>query len=179
MAVATIKRVTIVDDSMYHGKGVVIRWVGIVTRKFARESRAFAPRRSGRLKAGILPGTPRNPFRKVVKGTVSSSAPYTLYVLRGTHGPIMSNKLWAVGGPDSPAAYRVIIRRTGRGGKPHPVRVPVKGMQMAVGRNLRPPVTPMFTVNGQKANNFMAKAWATTAAAHSGLGPFPIPLRAK
>jgi hypothetical protein len=165
---------------MYHGNGIVIRWVQRVTRHFARSARHFAPRRSGQLKAGILPGTPRNPLRKVVKGTIASSAPHTMYVLRGTHGPIMSNALWAVGGPDSPAAYRVVWRRSGRA-KPHAVRVPRKGMQMAVGRNLYPPETPMWTVKGQAANNFMLKAWAETATVYPQLRgvPFPIPLRAR
>lgn len=152
MAVAVIRSVVIVDDSMYHGKGIVIRWVGIVTRKFARDARLFAPMRSGRLKAGIRAGTPRNPFRKVVQGTISSSAPHTMYVLKGTHGPIMSNALWAAGGTPGP------------------------GRKMAVGRNLWPPVTPMFVVSGQRANNFMAKAWASTGAAHPAIRGLPFPI---
>lgn len=180
MAVSgTISRVVIVDDSMYHGKGIVIRWVGIVTRSFARAATAEAPRRSGRLKAGIHAGTPRNAARKVVQGTISSSARHTMFVLRGTHGPIMSNALWAIGGPGNPGAWRIYEYKDLRGRKRTRL-VPKKGMQMAVGRNPWPPVSPKFVVSGQSANNFMARAWTITAAKHPALrgNPFPIPLRA-
>lgn len=180
IVVGGLSRVVIVDDGMYHGGGIVIRWVQRVTRKFAREARDFAPRRSGKLKAGIHAGTPRNPLRKVVQGTISSNAPHTMFVLRGTHGPIMSDKLWALGGPGNPEAFRRAVIKDSRGRK-RLILVPKKGMMMAVGRNPWPPVTPKLIVSGQSANNFMAKAWVTTAAAHPALrgNPFPIPLRAK
>jgi hypothetical protein len=179
MAVTYIKSVRIVDDSMYHGKGVVFVWVGRVTRRFARDARRFAPRRSGRLKAGIRAGTPRNPLRKSVQGTISSNAPHTMYVLRGTRGPIMSDALWALGGPSNPAAFRT-VSYVDRRGNPRTRQMFRPGMLMAVGRNPWPPTNPMAIVHGQAANNFMRKAWASTAAAHPALrgAPFPIPLRA-
>lgn len=175
MASARLVSVTIIDDSMYHGKGIVIRWVQIVTRSFARSARHHAPRRTGRLKAGILPGTPRNPGRKIVSGSIASSAPYSLHVLKGTHGPIMSSALWAAGGPNSPAAYKVIPRRNLKG-QVRMVRVPNKGMTMAVGRNPWPPEKPMFTVSGQSANNFLLKAWVETGAKHPAIRGIAFPL---
>jgi len=175
MASARLVSVTIIDDRMYHGNGIVIRWVGIVTRAFARNARHHAPRRTGRLKAGILPGTPRNPGRKIVRGSIASSAPYSLYVLKGTHGPIMSSALWAVGGPNSPGAWKMIPRRDLKG-KVRMVRVPNKGMTMAVGRNLYPPQRAMMTVSGQRANNFLLKAWVTTGAAHPAIRGIAFPL---
>jgi hypothetical protein len=93
----------------------------------------------------------------------------------------MSNALWAVGGPGSPAAWQVVTTRSKKGAI-HVKRIPQKGMTMAVGRRGGwPPVSPRMTVSGQAANNFMAKAWITTAAAHPALrgAPFPIPLRAR
>lgn len=182
MVSGTISRVVIVDDGMYQGRGIVINWVRRVTNSFARSARELAPMRSGRLRAGIHQGTPRNPLRKVVQGTISSHAPHTMYVLRGTTGPIMSDALWALGGvvPHRAEQPRV-MRRPGRGGKPHLVRTSPPGLKMAVGRNLYPPETPMFVVRGQAANNFMLKAWVVTGTKHSAIAgvSFPIPMRAR
>lgn len=166
----TLSRVVIVDDGMYHGRGIVIRWVQRVTRRFGRDARRFAPVRTGRLKAGIRVGTPRNPLRKVVQGTISSHAPHTMYVLKGTQTPIMTDKLWAAGGIKHIEVETRVIN-----GKLH--NVPVKGQMLAVGRNPWPPVTPKTWVRGQRANNFLERAWVSTGFAYPDIARIRFPLK--
>lgn len=49
------------------------------------------------------------------------------------------------------------------------------GGRLAVGRNLWPPVTPRYEVQGQTANNFMFVAWRRTARQHSVLRGIRFP----
>jgi len=158
-------RVVIYDEKLYQPGHMVWRWVGGLTREFARHARNSAPVRTGRLRRGIRAGTPRG-AAKTVRGTIGSTAEHTSYVLHGTHGPIMSNAAWGAGGPKYETRY------THRG-KPYPVAMP--GMLMAVGRNPWPPVTPMEAVGGQWSNNFFYPAWVKTAARHPALRGVPFP----
>jgi len=167
MSKAVLGPVVIASGSMYRGKGIVIRWVGRVTRSFGRSARELAPVRSGELKRGIFVGTPRNAGAKRVQGTISSHAPHTFYVLRGTNTPIMSTAAWAAGGVGQiEYLYETKNGRT--------YAKPVPGMMMAVGRRPHPPVTPKMWVRGQQANNFLEKAWVVTAGKHPGLPAFPL-----
>lgn len=162
---AAFTRVVIFDETLYQPGHMVWRWVGGLTRTFARHARDAAPARSGRLRRGIRAGTPRT-AAKTVRGTIGSTAAHTSYVLHGTHGPIMSNTAWAAGGAQYETRYT-------RSGKPYPVAMP--GMLMAVGRNPWPPVTPKPVVRGQDSNNFFYPAWVRTAARHPALRGVPFP----
>jgi hypothetical protein len=154
MAFGRFERIVIFDETLYRPGGLVWLYVGRITRKFATEARRAAPVRSGELRAGIRAGTPRKPSLKKVSGTIGSTAPHTMAVLRGTHGPIMSDALWATGGT-----------LTG-----------IPGQKLAVGRDrLYPPVTPMSRVAGQRANNFFAVAWVKTAARHPSIRGTGVP----
>jgi hypothetical protein len=166
MAVAVMTRVVIVDGALYRPRGLVWVWTRKVGTKFGNNTRAAVRSRTGQLRKGIRV-TYRKPATKKIQATIGSTAPHTMYVLRGTHGPIMSNALWAMPGHESnPEAWRMLS--TGR-------MVPRKGMTMAVGRNPFGPVTPMFRVSGQAANNFFYKGWVKTALAHPAIGKVPFP----
>lgn len=50
-----------------------------------------------------------------------------------------------------------------------------KGRRMAVGRNPWPPVTPRWSVDGQRPNNFMFVAWRRTAWNHRSIRGMRMP----
>jgi hypothetical protein len=169
MAVGVMTRVVIVDGALYRPRGLVWVWTRKVGTLFGQNVRSHVKSRTGALKRGIRV-TYRKPGTKMIQATIGSTAPHTMYVLRGTTTPIMSTALWAVGGPNSPAA----MTQNDNG-----MWVPAPGMTMAVGRNPWPPVKPRFWVRGQRANNFFFKGWNDTARKYPSIGraPFPAGLR--
>lgn len=162
---AQLKRLVLFTDHLYAPGGMVWRFVGNITRHFSENAKAVAPVRSGELRNRIRAGTPRKAAKRV-KGTISSNAQHTTYVIHGTTGPIMSNAAWAAGG----AVHEVMISPSGRA-----FLQARKGMTMAVGRNPWPPVTPMGEVSGQRSNNFFYWAWVATARRHSSIRRVPFP----
>lgn len=184
MAEAVITRIVVFDDALYHGNGDVVKWCTKITNRFADEARHYAPVRSGELVAGIS-GATHTIGRRQVEGIIESRAPHTMYVLRGTTGPIMTNKGWA----NPNGAWTQVWGWAKQGGgftknkgesapgarrRQFPVRV--KGYWMHV------PATDdggfkggFFTeVSGQDANNFLLKAWRATARNHRAIrGPVP------
>ena len=157
---ATLSRVVLFTEQLYAPGGMVWRHVGNISRRFSANARAFAPIRSGELRRRIRAGTPRK-AGKTVRGTISSNARHTTYVIHGTTGPIMSRAAWAAGGP--------------RGQMLHGQWVWEPGHALAIGRNPWPPEGQIGTVAGQEANNFFHPAWVATARRHPSLGGVPFP----
>jgi hypothetical protein len=87
---AKITRVVVFDEKLYVPGGQVWRWVGRITRRFSANAKESAPVRTGQLRNRIRAGTPRK-AAKTVRGTISSNAPHTTYVLHGTRAPIYSS----------------------------------------------------------------------------------------
>lgn len=170
---ATAKtRLVLFTDQLYRPGGMVFGWVRKITNRYAREARAAAPVRSGALKASIRGGAPRNPFAKTVQGTISVGTDHWLYVVKGTHGPIMSDAAWASGGPKY-----MMVPYMRSNGKISLRPTPMPGHMMAVGRNPWPPVSPMGKVKGQAANNFLETAWRRTARDHRAIRGVPFPIK--
>jgi hypothetical protein len=169
MAVSFIGRVEVFDAKLYAPGGQVNVWVHKLGYRFAANARAAAPIRSGVLKRGIRAGFRKRTTKQIV-ATIGSTAPHTMWVLRGTKGPIMSDAVWAAGGTVQPWMFEMV------NGRP----VPKPGFQMAVGRNLGgapvgAPVTPMFYVSGQRSQNFFYTAWVKTAVRHPSIRGVPFP----
>jgi hypothetical protein len=151
MAKAILVRTVVFDESLYRGNGDVHRWVRGVTKEFGANAVVAAPKRTGRLAKQIKTFNRRVGPRQV-EGAIRSTAPYTMYVLRGTTGPIMSDKGWAK-------------RAKFPSGKS-----PKTGKYVTGWMRLRGP-GPLYKwkVSGQSANNFLLKAWKTTARRHRAL----------
>lgn len=182
MATAYISKTVMFDQRLYSKGHLVDRWFTLLVTRFGEHARDSAPVRTGVLRAGINTDVDRIGPR-TLNGTIESTAPYSLFVLRGTTGPIMSNKAWAAGG-DIEAAYRTLWGVWPRGGKfsrtgPGPRkqhRVPIKGYWMPVPKfKGSTAISYQFSVSGQEANNFLLKAWAATARQHSVLRGVSIP----
>lgn len=158
----SITRVVVFDQYLYHGKGDVYQWCRKITTRFGREARHYAPVRSGELREGISTDTSQVGVRQV-QGVISSSAPHTMYVLKGTTGPIMSNKHWA-----NPTGGTVELWK-GKGKDRKRVRVRQKGhyMHLPEGNGFDSHFT--MEVDGQQANNFLLKAWRGTARDHRAI----------
>jgi hypothetical protein len=88
---ARLSRLVLFTEQLYTPGGMVWRHVGNVTRHFSANAKEAAPVRSGELRNRIRAGTPRK-AGKHVKGTISSNAEHTTYVIHGTHGPIYSRQ---------------------------------------------------------------------------------------
>jgi hypothetical protein len=87
---AQLKRLVLFTDHLYAPGGMVWRHIGNVTRHFSANAKEAAPVRSGELRSRIRAGTPRKAGKRV-KGTISSNAQHTTYVIHGTIGPIYSD----------------------------------------------------------------------------------------
>lgn len=133
--------------------GEITAWAMRLESRFTRYAKQEAPARSGELKAGIHGHVARVGSHQLLT-TIRSEAPHSLYVLRGTNGPIMSNKGWFY--------YNTGIEP----GKDEP-----KGMM-----RLRPGngYGQLYRreVSGQTANPFFARAAERTARRHTSLRGF-------
>lgn len=159
MAEAVLIRTVTFTEKLYRSNGDVRIWLNRVTARFGREAKHYAPVRSGRLVAGISTTTRRSGVHQC-EGTIRSTAPYTLFVLRGTTGPIMSNAAWAAG------ALENLIGPNGRYITGSLMPLPAYGPYKA---------RLATTVSGQRANNFLIRAWAGTARDHRALRGRAIP----
>lgn len=143
--------VVIYDSRIFEPGSHVSRWANAVERGFVRHARNEAPSRSGELIAGIHGES----FRSGVKHWevhIHSEAEHTMYVLRGTYGPIMSSR---------------------------PPYVDSKGRLVQPKMELRDGAGEFFDppfyrrkVDGQRANDFMGRAADATARTHSSLRGF-------
>lgn len=175
MVTAVLTKTVIFDEVMYKPGGLVHKWMGLVTTKFEMHAKHYAPVRTGNLRAGISSGVTQIGPEQVV-GTIESTAEYSLYVLRGTTGPIMRTKAFRAGGDKSKAYVKVWMGRTKAGGWSRRSRV--DRQQRSIRRKgwflrLEPwgefPVVFAFSVAGQDANNFLLRAWRATARNHKAI----------
>jgi hypothetical protein len=171
---ARLTRVVIADGGLFRGSGSVNVWMRKVTNEFGVNAVAAAPERTGELKAGIRT-TVHHPAPKFVEGAVFSDAKHSLYVIKGTTGPIMSNRAWRQQNT-TPGGYITLWKGTGRDRKQ--VRQRVKGwMPMTTDNPKRAVANWMWAVSGQDSNNFLATAYRRTARKHRALKRGAIPDR--
>lgn len=180
MAQATVTEVVVFTDKLYRGNGDVIKWCRKITNRFGFEVKRAVPVREGTLWEGIHWST-RRTGRKQVAGTLVSEAKHTLYVLRGTTGPISTNKFWANPG----GAERLLWKNiTTAGGKKvrKQIWVRQKGYYMPIPDIDTWVFAPLAgqghwatEVEGQSAQNFLVKAWVRTSYDHRALRGRRIP----
>jgi len=168
-AVGVYTRVTIFDERMYTGRGVVARWMDRVTRRFGREARAHAPVRTGELRARIT-ATQRRKAMRMLEGRIGSNANHTMFVLKGTAhqgtGYIYTHLGWALRG--APWQQRLVRDPTTGRMKARP------GTTLAVGKSQGHETHRAFRVHGQRENNFFRAAWNATAATYPAIGVCPF-----
>jgi len=167
--------VVIYDSRLFNRTGAVGLWARRVERGFTMRAKEEAPVRSGELMRGISGETTRVGVRHYTM-SVSSAAPHTMYVLRGTTGPIMARRWWGF-----TQRYPHLIGP--RGTWSMTPRGPVMNLRALYERGyamrLRPgggfPQMYRLEVRGQSANNFMRRAAVRTARRHPSLrGTDPI-----
>lgn len=143
MAEAEVVALVIYDSVLFNRTGQVRRWADAVERGFVFNAKKAAPSRSGALRAGIWGNVERiGPVH--LQTIIQSDSEHTMYVLKGTTGPIMTDRMWEEG-------ERKAMKLRPGGGYPE---------QYA------------FTVEGQFPNNFFEKAAEATARRHPSLRGF-------
>lgn len=158
------------DEKLYSKGHLVDRWFRLMTHRFEENAEASAPVRTGKLAAGITADVYNRPSTKLLTAYITSNAPYSLYVIRGTTGPIMADRAWAR--PELNGQV-MLWRDTPRGRRKVPIRLKGHWMRLKPGAGW--PKIFAYQVRGQEANNFLAKAWAKTARRHSCLRGAGIP----
>lgn len=143
-----LSKVVVFDQTMYHGNGVVHRWMETITHKFEAEAIRAAPIRSGRLKAGIH-ATVRTVGEREIEGLIESRSTHTMFVLRGTGSSLGKGK-------------RGLIL---------PTNGPLLRIRAGYGHGKW--VGPY--VHGQQPNNFLVKAWRATARNHTSIRGVTVP----
>lgn len=175
MPSARVTKVVVFDERLYHGNGDVFKWCALITTHFTNHARRYAPVRSGELMEGISGDTKQVGIRQV-QGTITSTAPHTMYVLRGTQTPIRTTRghanpeggfvtLW---GSINPQTGRFTTRYI-RGQRRFQKRIPVSGYWLNVREGGGYPRKLLLWVHGQEANNFLARAWRATARNHRAI----------
>jgi len=181
MATGVLVHTVVFDQAIYKPSGIVGRWMAGLTIKFETNARLLAPERTGRLKAGIHASS-RPVGERQVEGLIGSSAPYSLFVLQGTTGPIMTTRAWnnpsveggfvTLWGSIDPKTGK-FTRRHIKGAKRKRHQVPVKGYWMPIpafsGEHGSKGAHFAYSVRGQEANNFLLGAWRKTAVNHKVL----------
>jgi len=176
---AELTSLVIYDSVLFEVGHHVSRWANSVERGFVMHAVNEAPMRSGELRSGIHGES----FRSGVKHWevhIHSDAEHSLYVLRGTTGPIMSNRMWnfrerfpyVPGG--LPRVGRVPIIRNGAtvGFKPDLKALHAHGYALRVREGNGFEERFALSVSGQMANDFMGRAAQATARRHSSLRGF-------
>lgn len=199
---AAITSVVVFDENLYRPTHLVHFWMTKVTTRFTSEAIAAAPIDTGELKSGIH-GATRQIGPRQVQGLISSDAPHTMWVIRGTgfpvkghEGRIYTTKGFRTRNPDdayvelwgvmkTPAKFSrkgKDFRGTGYHGRRQKYLVRKRGYWLKLpftARNGGPVFS--FSVSGQEPNNFMFKAWNRTAHTHSAIrrhgAQFPEALR--
>jgi hypothetical protein len=169
---ASLGPVFIFDEKMYHGNGVVRRWADRLTAGFTKNAVVEAPEHTGAMKQQIE-GNVTSAGPKQVSMTIASNAPYSLYVLKGTTGPIMANRAWNLMAAKPNLSFDAVFyqkRKKGEG----PSRVPRRGMFLKfTGYDGKSHFAA--SVSGQEANNFLGRAWVKTARTHPSIRGQGIP----
>lgn len=182
MAEGVIVSIDVFSERLYRGRGDVKKWVDLITDRFTRETRKYVIRsstRSGELARGIHSSTKTVGPHQVL-GTWMSEAPHTLYVLRGTTGPIQTNAHFANPGGAFKLEW-VTLKRGRRAGQRVLVRQGQKGHFMPIPDRssglFAPPGQGFYatSVSGQTAHNFLERAWRGTARDHRAIRGRGIP----
>lgn len=166
------------DSRVFDPGSHVQRWANRVERNFVRHAMEEAPKRSGELAAGIH-GESFRAGPKHWEIHIHSDAPHTMYVLRGTTGPIMSNRMWgfrtnsrtanAPGG--LPRGGRYWDRRQHQW-MPRMDWLHSHGYALRLRAGYGWPEKFALSVSGQDSNNFMGRAADRTAITNSSLRGF-------
>lgn len=138
----------IYDSRIFEPGSHVPRWANSVERGFVMNAKKYAPYRSGTLERGIE-GESFRTGGKHWEVHIHSNADHSLYVLRGTYGPITSNRGWIVNKKGK--VQRAMLKLSPYGPYPKLYRV---------------------SVSGQQAQNFFDDAAEATARTHSSLRGF-------
>jgi hypothetical protein len=173
MAKARLVALVMYDERMYQGRGhIVYDWGKRIERRFTATAIAEAPMRSGELKAGISGSMTRTGIRQL-QTVIRSDAPHSIYVLKGTQGPIMSNRLYRFQGRTGLFLPRGgFVRQGGRAVGIDKEFLKSKGYMLYVRPGAGFGGQHMISVSGQEANNFMGRAAQAVARRHSSLRGF-------
>lgn len=140
--------VVIFDSLLYRPGGMVPVWMDKIVTKFTARARHYAPVRSGELRA-MIRGDVHQIGPKQLEGTISSGANHTMFVIDGTTG----NGIVSIG-------YAPRMRAI----------VPTQARYLRLRPGPAYPVVSYRThVKGQAGNNFLIKAWASTARNHRAI----------
>lgn len=170
---ASIEGIVVTDSKLFGRTGSIGRWAAGVEASFTahaiveaptgadtgrvNKSRANAGEPVGSLKAGISGEVVRVGVRQL-QTTVSSSASYSLYVLKGT-GTIYSKSARIPAGEAGAGQFAPLGEGSG---------MYIPGNPGWGGSKIRQ------RVRGQAANDFLGRAFAATARSHSSLRGFTM-----
>lgn len=165
---AEVVAVVVFDSILYNRTGTIGRWAERTERRFTLNAKKYAPERSGELRAGIDGRINRVGKRQLIT-TISSHAPHSLYVLKGTTGPIMSRRMWGF-----QARTGLRLPRGGRmgNGAPDMRFLKANGYLLKVRAGNGYSQHYALSVDGQTANNFFNEAAEATARTNSSLRGF-------
>jgi hypothetical protein len=167
---ASLGPVVIFDEKMYHGTGVVKRWADRLGANFTKNAVLEAPEYTGRMKEEIE-GTVTSTGPKQIEATIASNAPYSLYVLKGTTGPIYSNRAWNTMQATGLSFGQISRKKKSKGQSIGDAR---RGMFLKF-EGYDGKSHTVASVSGQGANNFLGRAWVKTARTHPSIRGAGIP----
>lgn len=153
------------SDDLYKTGHMVNRWFRRLAGRLEDDVRAAAPMRSGDLKAGIRGRVDADPSQHHMTLNLEFNAPYSLYVLRGTTGPIFTKKGWETGIGNG-KSFILVPGKYGFMQQNQP------GYWMRFGGWGYPWVWK-DAVAGQKQNNFLLTGWRKTASHHRAMARVP------
>lgn len=158
------------DEGLYQGTGIVSRWFHRIGEASYANIKQAAPVRTGALRAGITLDFNRDGVR-ILSADVSSTAPHTGYVVRGTAGDgaglIMSTRAWA----NKATVGR--LRRALESGSATTIPAALAGdLPIGLWMKLSDARDGLhLVVHGQRHNNFLVKGYNVTARTHRSLKP--------
>ncbi len=174
MATRRLTKVVVFDQSLYRGRGDVNVWCTKINNRFYAEAVKAAPERSGELIAGFRHDTKQVGPRQV-QGTFASLAPHTMYVLRGTTGPIYSNRGWRQRAT-TPGGYVALWKFNPKTKRREQMPQRVKGwIKLRTLSETRNNIDYAWSVSGQESQNFLLTAWRRTSYDHRALRGRRIP----
>lgn len=176
---AELTSLVIYDSVIFQRGHMVHRWANSVERGFVMHARQEAPMRSGELRAGISGETFKS-GPKHWQVHIHSDAEHTMYVLRGTTGPIMSNRMWGFrqrfpnvpGGLPRGGREPIIRNGVTVGYRANMKWMHAHGYALRVRAGNGFPQRFALKVRGQESNNFFGRAATATARRHSSLRGF-------
>lgn len=146
-------------------------WAERLERRFTANAKEFAPIRSGELRAGISGEVTRTGSHQL-DTIIRSDAPHSLYVLKGTTGPIYSRRMFGFRGRTGLRYPRGGAFIVGARQVPNIPFLRERGYLLKVRAGRGFPQRYAVSVSGQEANNFFLAAASATAMRHSSLVGF-------